>query len=94
MSEIAERLHDLVKQATTERSHFYVKKTAKEAASHIKAQDARIERLEKALNNINQRRYANRRTVHAENAFEEFGRQNREIVEIFDEARAALENKP
>jgi hypothetical protein len=34
--DIIEKLEDLVKQATTERSHYYVASTAREAASEIK----------------------------------------------------------
>jgi len=42
MSDLVERLRDLHKQATVERSHYYVGKCALDAADHIEA-------LEKAL---------------------------------------------
>jgi hypothetical protein len=35
--DILDRLDDLIKQATTERSHYYVANTARQAAAEIRA---------------------------------------------------------
>ena len=46
---LQERLRDLHKQATTERSHYYVGTTAQEAADALDAQAARIIGLKREL---------------------------------------------
>ena len=48
-SGLVERLRDLHKQATTEKSHFYVAACCRDSISAIEAQRERIERLEGAL---------------------------------------------
>ncbi len=52
MSEIADQLLDLHKQATTERSHFYVAKTCERAILEIKRLEAKIEIDKITINNF------------------------------------------
>ena len=45
MGDLIERLRDLLVQATTEKSHFYVAKCVRESINTIEQQQAQIERL-------------------------------------------------
>lgn len=49
MNGIVERLNDLHKQATVERSHFYVGKTVKEAATEIERLRSELEKCKQGL---------------------------------------------
>ena len=47
---IKEKIKDLIKQATEEKSHFYTAKVLKEALAHIKKLEKRILDLKSANN--------------------------------------------
>lgn len=85
----------------------HMQRDAETAESNYRAQRddlrVRVETLEAALEWINDQRYGllaglqaqrrQRNTVHEDNAWPMFQKVNRQLVEIFDKARAALSGK-
>jgi len=82
-----ERAAEITRLRASERSAWNAAADRDEQIERLKAE---VERKDKALEGIRKRRYQNRETVNPDNAFQAFGRLNKEICAIYVECDAAL----